>query len=53
MPSMDARRQIDTLVHNAGIAAPVTGSSTKTNEELEIMYTTNFLGSYLTTYLFE
>jgi NAD(P)-dependent dehydrogenase (short-subunit alcohol dehydrogenase family) len=45
--------QIDMLVHNAGIAAPPTGSSTKTNEGLEIMYTTNFLGGYLMTHLLE
>ncbi|KAF3048355.1 hypothetical protein E8E12_011721 [Didymella heteroderae] len=45
--------QIDMLVHNAGIAAPPTGSSTKTKEGLEIMYTTNFLGSYLMTHLLE
>lgn len=43
----------DMLVHNAGIAAPPTGSATKTNEGLGIMYTTNFLGSYLMTHLLE
>lgn len=46
-------RIIDILVHNAGIAAPPTGSSTKTREGLDIMYTTNFLGSFLLTYLLE
>lgn len=32
--------RIDMLVHNAGIAATPTGSSTETKEGLEIMYTT-------------
>jgi NAD(P)-dependent dehydrogenase (short-subunit alcohol dehydrogenase family) len=45
--------QIDILVHNAGIAAPPTGSATKTKEDLELMYTTNFLGSFLMTHLLE
>ncbi|KZM18632.1 oxidoreductase [Ascochyta rabiei] len=45
--------KIDMLVHNAGIAAPPAGSSIKTNEGLEIMHTTNFLGSFLMTHLLE
>lgn len=44
---------IDILVHNAGIAAPPAGSSAKTSEGLDIMYTTNFLGSFLMTHLLE
>jgi hypothetical protein len=51
---MEARRDADRhAVHNAGIAAPPTRSSTKTNEGLGIMYTTNFSGSYLMTHLLE
>lgn len=45
--------RIDMLVHNAGIAAPPTGSATRTKEGLDIIYTTNFLGSFLMTHLLE
>ncbi|KAL1604852.1 hypothetical protein SLS60_004392 [Paraconiothyrium brasiliense] len=45
--------QIDMLVHNAGIAAPPTGTASTTKEGLDVMYTTNFLGSFLMTYLLE
>ncbi|KAH6629382.1 hypothetical protein C7974DRAFT_433970 [Boeremia exigua] len=45
--------KIDMLVHNAGIAAPPTGASTKTMERLNLLYTTNFLGSFLITHLLE
>lgn len=45
--------KIDMLVHNAGIVAPPTGASLKTKEGLDIMYTTNFLGSFLMTHLLE
>lgn len=46
-------KKIDILVHNAGIAAPPMGSSTKTEGGLGIIYTTNFLGSFLMTHLLE
>ncbi|KAF9693228.1 hypothetical protein EKO04_008603 [Ascochyta lentis] len=45
--------KIDMLVHNAGIAAPPAGSSINTKEGLELMYKTNFLGSFLMTHLLE
>jgi NAD(P)-dependent dehydrogenase (short-subunit alcohol dehydrogenase family) len=41
------------LVHNAGIASPPGGIPTKTKEGLDIMYSTNFLGSFLMTHLLE
>ena len=44
---------IDMLVHNAGIASPPAGSSPLTKEGLNIIYTTNFLGSFLLTHLLE
>ncbi|KAJ4984198.1 short-chain dehydrogenase [Stagonosporopsis vannaccii] len=47
------RETIDIIVHNAGIAAPPTGSATKTREGLDIIYATNFLGSFLMTSLLE
>ncbi|KAL6704069.1 hypothetical protein ACN47E_008833 [Coniothyrium glycines] len=47
------RRPIDMLVHNAGIAsAPNTGAS-KSVDGLELVYATNFLGSFLMTHLLE
>jgi NAD(P)-dependent dehydrogenase (short-subunit alcohol dehydrogenase family) len=46
-------RKIDMMVHNAGIAAPPAGSSTKLREGLPVMYKTNFLGSFLMTHLLE
>lgn len=45
--------EIDMLVHNAGIAEPPVGSTTKSSDGLDIMYTTNFLGSVLMTHLLE
>ncbi|KAJ4355394.1 uncharacterized protein N0V89_003410 [Didymosphaeria variabile] len=44
--------QVDMLVHNAGIAAVPKGRA-KTKEGLDVMYTTNFLGSFLMTHLLE
>lgn len=44
---------IHMMVHNAGIAAAPSGSPTKTKEGLGIIYTTNFLGSFLMTHLLE
>jgi NAD(P)-dependent dehydrogenase (short-subunit alcohol dehydrogenase family) len=44
---------IDMLVHNAGIASPPIGSSPLTKAGLNIIYTTNFLGSFLLTHLLE
>jgi NAD(P)-dependent dehydrogenase (short-subunit alcohol dehydrogenase family) len=49
----DGDRKIDMLVHNAGIAAPPPQSSWQGQDGLEIMYTTNFLGSFLMTHLLE
>ncbi|KAF2996851.1 hypothetical protein E8E13_003938 [Curvularia kusanoi] len=49
----DGGGNIDMLVHNAGIASPPTGSSPKTKEGLNIVYATNFLGSFLMTQLLE
>lgn len=44
---------IDMLVHNAGIASPPVGSSPLSKGGLNIIYTTNFLGSFLLTHLLE
>ncbi|KAK7192249.1 hypothetical protein PSPO01_01821 [Paraphaeosphaeria sporulosa] len=43
--------EIDMLVHNAGIAEPASGGPIISKEGLDIMYTTNFLGSFLMTHL--
>ena len=46
-------RKIDMLVHNAGIAAPPGGREMTKEKREKIMYKTNFLGSFLMTYLLE
>ncbi len=46
-------KQIDMLVHNAGIPRPPPGAATKTSEGLGMTYVTNFLGSFLMTSLLE
>ena len=46
-------KKIDVLVHNAGIPAPPSKSSWQGQDGLDIMYTTNFLGSFLMTHLLE
>ncbi|KAF9736548.1 hypothetical protein PMIN06_004821 [Paraphaeosphaeria minitans] len=45
--------EIDMLVHNAGIAEAGVGAATKSKDGLDVVYATNFLGSYLTTHLLE
>jgi NAD(P)-dependent dehydrogenase (short-subunit alcohol dehydrogenase family) len=49
----DGERKIDMLVHNAGIAAPPPSMLARGEDQLKIMYTTNFLGSFLMTHLLE
>lgn len=46
-------KRIDMLVHNAGIAGPSAGGATTTKEGLDLVYATNFLGSFLMTHLLE
>lgn len=46
-------KKIDMLVHNAGIASPPTGGATTNKDGLELVYATNFLGSFLMTHLLE
>lgn len=49
----EGRKEIDMLVHNAGITSPPNGGPTKTKEGLSIVYVTNFLGSFLMTCMLE
>ena len=44
--------KIDLLFHNAGIGAPPAGQATST-DGFPLLYATNFLGSFLLTYLLE
>ena len=46
-------KEIDMLVYNAGIASPPSGAALKTSDGLEVLYVTNFLGSFLMTNLLE
>jgi NAD(P)-dependent dehydrogenase (short-subunit alcohol dehydrogenase family) len=46
-------RQLNILIHNAGIAAIPSGGSATTSEGLGTIYATNFAGAYLLTSLLE
>lgn len=46
-------RKIDMLVHNAGIGGPPAGAAPTSRDGLELVYATNFLGSFLMTHLLE
>ncbi|KAF2821241.1 NAD(P)-binding protein [Ophiobolus disseminans] len=46
-------KKIDMLVHNAGIASAPPNSPTTTQDGKELIYVTNFLGSFLMTHLLE
>jgi NAD(P)-dependent dehydrogenase (short-subunit alcohol dehydrogenase family) len=45
--------QINMLVHNAGIPNAAVGAKTLDEKGLEVVYVTNFLGSFLLTHLLE
>ncbi|KAH7072058.1 hypothetical protein BKA63DRAFT_446908, partial [Paraphoma chrysanthemicola] len=46
-------KKIDILIHNAGIASAPTSAPTQASNGMDLVYVTNFLGSYLMTHLLE
>ncbi|KAH7084348.1 hypothetical protein FB567DRAFT_472760 [Paraphoma chrysanthemicola] len=45
--------KIDILIHNAGIASPPTNAPAQSPDGIDLVYVTNFLGSFLMTHLLE